>query len=318
MYFLTPNYMYTLEAKTIDNKPYFYAIRRVKVGTTTKKIRVYIGKSAPKTKQQERKIISELQSKELALVPKMVEQTNLPDSHITNTEYEGLERARIIHHYAYGILTKSAQVRWWRNFAVRFIFESNAIEGSRLSETEVSAIVTGKSQKKTSNRNEIREVENAIEAMELIRGGSFVLNERMILKLHKLVTRDLGIAPGFKKREVVVNNKPTTPPGHVRKDLSLLLKWWKEEKNMPSFFKAVHFHRQFEAIHPFEDGNGRTGRFLLLWMLIKAGYDVILFKYSRRRVYFSALSKADDGVSRAWFRHAMRVYRDTMEELWGG
>lgn len=307
--------MYKIEAKNIENKPYLYAIRRVKVGEKSRKLSIYIGKTAPKTKQQKQAILDRLCARESALVPEIVAGLQLPDKYITHTEYAQVEKARILYQYEYARLTEKAREHWWRTFTIRFIFESNKMEGSRLSESEVSVIALGKRVKKESSRTEIREVENALEAMQLIRNQTFVLNERTILKLHALITRDLGIVQGFKQKGIVVNNKPTTAPGQVRKELAKLIKWWKEEKNISPFYKAVIFHQRFEHIHPFEDGNGRTGRFLLLWMLIKAGYDMILFKNINRQSYFSALSKADEGQSRVWIRYAMKTYNKTIYEL---
>lgn len=293
-----------------------YATRRVRVGKKYKKISVYIGKTVPKTKSQEEVVLQKLFAREVALAPDIVTGLQLPDRQITNAEYELVEKARITHQYNYGRLTPKAQDRWWRAFTVRFIFESNKIEGSRLSESEVSAIVRGKQAKKSSSRDEVREVENALEAMALVRSGMFVLNERTILKLHALITRDLGIETGFKKRAIIVNNKNTTAPGKVRKELAELIRWWKEEKDLAPFYKAALFHQRFELIHPFEDGNGRTGRFLFLWMLIKAGYDVLLFQNMNRKAYFSALDKADAGQKRVWLRYVMKVYKTTVATLW--
>lgn len=307
--------MYTLETKKIDNKPYFYAVRRIRIGKKYKKISAYIGKTAPKTKAQEKKILHALQAKELQLVPTVVQHMLLPDTRITAAEYHKLEEARIIHQYQYEALSAAKKTQWWRQFAIRFTFESNAIEGSKLSEKEVTAIIGGRNVKKSTSSTEVQEVENTIEAIDWLRAGSFTLNERTILRLHALVTKDLDIVQGFKKRSGVVNNKPTTPPGQVRTELAKLLKWWKAEKSIAPFFAAMIFHQRFEAIHPFEDGNGRTGRLLLLWMLGKSGYDVILFKNANRRAYFTALGKADTGQERTWLRHTMRVYRSTVAEL---
>ena len=308
--------MYTLETKRIDNKPYLYASKRIKVGKKYKKISIYIGKQVPKTKQQKESVLSGLYRRELTTVSEIVKGLPLPDTYISAIEYERVEKARITHQYQYARLTEKAQDRWWRTFAIRFIFESNKIEGSRLSEAEVSAIAFGKRTKKKSPREEVCEVENALEAMTLIRSGTFVLNERTVLKLHAIITRDLNIEQGFKQREIVVNNKRTTTPGNVRKELAELIRWWKKDKNTAPFYKAILFHQRFELIHPFEDGNGRAGRFLFLWMLYEAGYDVILFKNANRHAYFSALSKADDGQDRIWIRYAMKVYTTTVSRLW--
>jgi Fic family protein len=98
--------------------------------------------------------------------------------------------------------------------------------------------------------------------------------------------------------------------------MSQLLAWWSEARRgaVNPFEFSVLFHQKFEHIHPFEDGNGRTGRILLNWMLAQYGYWRILIKNSKRTAYFSALDKADDGRSTKLMRFMMKEYRKTIEK----
>lgn len=75
------------------------------------------------------------------------------------------------------------------------------------------------------------------------------------------------------------------------------------------------FHNRFEHIHPFTDGNGRVGRLVLNWMLIKDGYGTILFRNRNRIAYFSALSKGDEGRYKNLLTLASNAYADTITEL---
>ncbi len=221
--------------------------------------------------------------------------------------------------WKYFLLARSAaeQDRLWRRFAIQFIYESNAIEGSRLSQREVESIARNAYIKKTTERKEIQEVKNALAAFDLIRSGTFVLNERSLIALHALVTRGLGIAPGFKTHTIIVNNKETAPPGEVRKNLSQLFKWWKKTKASSRHLLAIaaDFHSRFERIHPFEDGNGRVGRLLFLWMLMEKKYPPLLFRYRNRQRYFHALDLADEGRKQQWHWLCIRVYKETARML---
>jgi len=89
--------------------------------------------------------------------------------------------------------------------------------------------------------------------------------------------KGLGIKYGYKKEDIVVNNKKTSPPKIVREEMTKLIKWWNESiKNKNNqFLLAIKFHQKFELIHPFSDGNGRVGRLILIWMLIKSSYGII-------------------------------------------
>ncbi len=300
--------MPTIERKNIRNKPFFYLIKRIRIGKKYKKIQVYIGKSVPNDLTGYFRI---LQAKELELIPEILKHMQLPDKNISLAEYAAVEKTRIVLAYLPLMFSKAVLERKWRKFAINFIFESNAIEGSKLSEREVESIVLKRHIKKTLDRHEVREVENAIKAFNLLRGGKFDLNERSIINLHALITAGMNIAQGYKTHEVVVNNKKTTSPGKVRGELTRLLDWWRKEKKTNPFYAALLFHPRFERIHPFLDGNGRVGRLILVWMLNETGHGVILFKNKKRQAYFSALDKADQGRLRPWLRFAIETYNQT-------
>ena len=107
----------------------------------------------------------------------------------------------------------------WTRYSVQFIFESNAIEGSKLSQNEVSSIVQSRYIKKNIERREIKELKNSIEAFNLVKSGKFILNQHTIINLHKLLVDGLGIKTGYKRVNIVVNNKNTPK---TLKTLSLL------------------------------------------------------------------------------------------------
>jgi len=114
-----------------------------------------------------------------------------------------------------------------------------------------------------------------------------------------------------------VNNKETMPPAKVRASMRDLLLWLAEQrkKKLHPFISAADFYARFEYIYPFADGNGRVGRLLFIWMLLKTGYGVMLFKNKNRQSYFSALSQADKGRSQKLYRHCFHVYQETVKEL---
>lgn len=197
---------------------------------------------------------------------------------------------------------------------MQFIFESNAIEGSKLSKSEVEAIIKKKYIKQTIEKREIREVQNSIKAFDIIRSDKFKLNQRQIINLHKLLVNGLGINTGYKKVDIIVNDKSTTPVGEVRTEMSRLLNWLADNKNngRHPLQVAVDFHQRFERVHPFEDGNGRIGRLLLNWILLRYGYPPMLFLYQNRQQYFNALNQADEGRKNKWHWYCLRVYKNSV------
>lgn len=306
--------MIKIEKKIIKNKPFFYLTEQVRLNKKYKKIQVYIGKNIPKNLEL---YYVALKEKEIKLVLENIKNIFKKEPKITENEIKEIEAARLKWKYKIASMSEIEQDKLLLKFAIQFIFESNAIEGSRLSVEEVSSIVGRKYIKKTISRKEILEVQNSIKVFDLIRKKDFKLNQRSIIELHKLLTFGLDIERGYKKVKIIVNNKETVPPGEVRSGMSELFFWLKiaqKEKRHPLFI-AADFHNRFEYIHPFTDGNGRVGRIIFNWMLLKSGYGVILFKNRNRQSYFEALNQADKGRSNKLYRQCAKVYKKTINDL---
>ena len=297
--------------KFIKNKPYLYLSEQIRVGGKNKKIQVYLGKSVPNDLTAK---LLELACKEKILVNKSLNALFALDKIFDKERVGKIENLRIDFKYKSANLSDFKKEQMWTRYAVQFIFESNAIEGSKLNKNEVNSIVQRKYIKKTIERREIKEVKNSIEAFKIIRGELFELNQHQIINLHKLLVADLGINTGYKKVNVVVNNKKTTPAGLVRSEMSRLLSWWKKNKKSKKHPLAIaaDFHQRFERIHPFEDGNGRTGRLLFNYILLQYGYLPVLFLYQNRQAYFNALNQADEGRNAKWYWYVIKCFKTSM------
>lgn len=122
--------MIKIEKKTIGNKPFFYLTEQINIGGGYKKIQVYIGKNIPNN---------------LSKIFKL-------DKTLDINQYKKIEEIRIQLKYLMKKLTTYQNETLWRKFATKFIFESNAIEDSKLSEKEVDAIVRKKNNKSSEKR----------------------------------------------------------------------------------------------------------------------------------------------------------------------
>lgn len=306
--------MSSIERKSIKGKLFFYLIEQVCLKMRYKKIQVYLGKSIPKNLTPFYKKLAE---KEIELVAKNIKDFFAPDKFFNKEEIKKLEAMRIDWKYKQLAMTDFQSDQFWRRFSIQFIFESNAIEGSRLSQREVAAIIKKQRIKKSLVRQEIQEVINSIKAFELMRSEKFKLNQRAIINLHALLMKGTGMSAGYKKHDVIVHNKLTTPPGKVRKAMSELIGWFELVRRSNTYPLEVfaNFHQRFEKIHPFEDGNGRIGRLLFNWMLFAASYPPILFRKINREAYFSALDKADEGRKGKWYRHVIKVFKRSVAEI---
>jgi len=300
--------------KFSQGKPYFYLDEQLRINKKTKKIQVYIGKVIPKNLSR---YYLELAKKEKVLIKDNLKILFKLNKIFNKEQVEKIENLRINFKYLLLQMSDFEKERLWLRYAVQFIFESNAIEGSKLSPKEVDTIVKREYIKKIIEKREIREVRNSIKAFKIIRSKNFTLNQHQIINLHKLLVGGLNINTGYKKKEIIVNNKLTTKPGKVRKDMKILLDWYKKAKkqNLHPLNLATDFHQKFEIIHPFEDGNGRVGRLLFNWVLFSYNYPPILFLYQNRQRYFNALNEADEGRKSKWHWFSVEVYKKSIKWL---
>jgi|SRR3989339_180098 len=192
-------------------------------------------------------------------------------------------------------------------FAKEFIFNSNNIEGSKIPSERVREIIdTGDT--KYYDRNEVKEVQNSILAFEYLR-SSFKFNIISVKKLYHTLTEGLVMQNklpyprGFKKEPNVVGNSTTTPPEKVVEEMTALMKWYRENRGkIHPLILAFEFHKRYEAIHPFSDGNGRTGRMIMNKILISNGYSPIIVYKSNKQAYFNAIEKSRKGRVKNYYQ----------------
>ena len=192
-----------------------------------------------------------------------------------------------------GILTKLEN-----NLKTNFIYNSNAIEGNTLTLKETDIIlqygvtVKGKSLKE---HEEVKGQEYAINFLKEIIKRNETLSLRLIREFHSLVLNDdIENRGKFKQsnNEIPGAGFETTPYYLVEEKLTELIKKYNGNKVDNLVTKVSHFHADFEKIHPFIDGNGRTGRLLLNLELMKNGYPITVIQNEEREEYYTALETA--------------------------
>ena len=208
---------------------------------------------------------------------------------------------------------------------IRTIHSSLAIEHNSLSVEQVTAIINGK--RVLGNPNEIKEVQNAYQAYELMLNlNPYSVDD--LLNAHRLMMQDLikengkfrTGAVGVYEGEKVIHVAP--PAKFVSGQIKDLISWYKRSELQP-LVKSAIFHYEFEFIHPFADGNGRMGR---LWHTILLGQWKELFYWlpiedlirKRQNDYYDALGRSDkDGDSSEFVHMMLQVIKDTLVEYEG-
>lgn len=195
--------------------------------------------------------------------------------------------------------TMESDLKLFRSlFSILFILNSNRAEGSKVTRKDIEKLINRVQKPKTPLDLEIL---NSLAALRFAFSATMKWNIKSIKILHRLLFERISpeIAGKLKRTNVTVNNEPTTDWQNSKKELAELLRWFiKQKKSTYPPILALEFHYKFEAIHPFEDGNGRIGRLLLNAFLLKSGYMPVIFFSENHGVYTDAISKARQGRKR--------------------
>jgi len=289
----------------------YYLVHSYREKQGVEKIRRYLGANLSK---EELKVKKEKAEKIILDLLKEI-NTNVFSFTLTKKQLERLNR------YDNQIVIFHLSEKEWENFTEDFVYNTNAIEGSTVTEEEVKEILDEKPKTQDPEELETLGVANAI---EYIRNTKEDLSLKLLLKLHKLCfDGSKNFAGKLREVNVVVRNAlghvlHTGVPKEELKDyLEDFISWYKENNNkFKPLILASILHNQFEHIHPFQDGNGRVGRLLLNYILIKNNYPPINIKLEDRQEYYLTLqkySKEDD--LKPTLRFLIKQYKKTLKEV---
>ncbi|MFA4844675.1 MAG: Fic family protein [Candidatus Margulisiibacteriota bacterium] len=196
------------------------------------------------------------------------------------------------------LLKKDPLIR--EKFFISMTYNSNAIEGSRMTLKETAMAVEGK-KVKGKELFEVLEAVNHHNALlymlEVIKPG-FKITEDFILKIHSIVMYNFNNKLPGKYRTGYVNLTNTEKPLPAAQLVPLKMRFLAKDLNnygKEIIRKISRDHYEFESIHPFFDGNGRVGRIIMNTQLLSRGYPPAIIEIEDRYKYYLALSKGDLG-----------------------
>ena len=209
------------------------------------------------------------------------------------------------------------------DFITRSTYHSNGIEGSTLTYAETYAIIYNDNSFKIQGKEprEIYEAINHKKALEIVfenlkENNNF--DERFVKKLNTTINIDIKGTEGYSKVQVFINGTEYIPPEPEK--IPNLMNYYVynyNNNNEDIFIKIARFHIEFERIHPFEDGNGRTGRLLLNYELLKNNeYPIVITKEDRVE-YFEYLDKQNIEGLAEFFRKLSAQEKDRIEKFGG-
>lgn len=230
------------------------------------------------------------------------------------------------------ILTEEKQAKvkggLYHQTQINLSFNSNRIEGSKLSEEQTRYIF--ETQSLCASSGETLWVDDIVETVNHFRCFDYMLDslaqplsEPVIKTLHFLLksstmqSRLSWFNVGeYKQRANKVGNRKTSTPKNVEKDMALLLSRYNSLEHV-NFDALTDFHFHFECIHPFQDGNGRVGRLILFRECLRNGITPTIIDAEHKMFYYRGLSEYPEikGYLTDTLLSAQDNYRRTIREF---
>lgn len=273
------------EIQDRNGKKYYYRVKSIKKRGKVSKKRIYLGSNLPQNKlkkaeKEADKILNKTLNKLLSK-----EETNKLKK--IKEKFQNLPKATIDNRYEV--------------FVAKFTYDSNAIEGNTLTLIETSFVLFENRTPKGKSLREINEVLNHKKAFDYILNYKKDLDKKFICEIQKKVVdntlrKDLENQIGkYRTLQVYIRGADFTPSKakEVPMEMRSLIRWYNSNKNkLHPLILSAYFHIAFESIHPFVDGNGRTGRLLLNFILYKNKFPMINIPNKRKIEYYKCLKEA--------------------------
>lgn len=186
---------------------------------------------------------------------------------------------------------------------VEMTYHSNAIEGNTLTLRETQLVIEGRSPAGNKPLRELYEARNHDRAIRMIeqRAADHLgtpLTEQDLLEVHATVLADIDAqsAGRYRTERVLIKGTRFVPPGaHKFPALIPLILERAARSNVHPATAAAELHYNLVAVHPFNDGNGRTTRLMMNDLLLRHGYPITVIEVERRGEYLAALEDANAG-----------------------
>lgn len=226
-------------------------------------------------------------------------------------------------------ISKTLLQKLKEQFEIEMTYNSNAIEGNSLTLKETYWVIQEGLTVKGKPLKDHLEAKNHKEALDFLYelvepGSSFTFAEHLIKQLHSLIIQDIDRekAGRYRAVDVWITGTEHKPPSSIDVPAKMqeLARWGRDQETKMNVVEfSTLLHHKFVHIHPFEDGNGRTGRLLMNIFLMRHGFPIAIIQKNERQKYYRALRNADAGnykplvnlVAQAVLR-SLNIYLDVL------
>ena len=289
---------------TKNRKPQYFLVKDVEFKGRKTKIKKYIGSGESPPSASEVKIYREKYAFEIELKAalKKAEFSSLTykSGYLSLDQIRFLEEIKFVYESLKELMTANELEVYEKNYEVRYIQGTTFIEGNTMSLQEVSDLLLRGVQPKDKSLRETNENQNFKNVVKYRNNYRRKVTLDFIRHLHALIMYNIDddSAGTFRRTddiEIRGCDFRLCPAELIQDELteSISLYYKNIDEGNHPFAEAVLFHNAFEKIHPFTDGNGRVGREIFNYMLIRKKYPKLLILKDNRERYIEALRQGD-------------------------
>lgn len=315
--------MVFVQERKLKGRIYLYIDKSIRIGKKVIKVSKSLGEKGKVSKEminkETKRFALEVNEKAAsALLANALRKYDKITYPFSEEDIRKIEEMNLKYKQIRNSLNKKDWIDIKKRFVANFVFESNALEGNSLTLKNFSEIVFENRMAGSADLREAYDAKNSYELFSRLFTSKKDITEKLILSLHRKIMKNIDDRRGYKKipNEIVGRNVELAKPKDVPRRMKELLKWYKKNRNkIYPLELAFRFHHKFELIHPFADGNGRMGRMLLNYILIKEGYYPIIIRKSHRSRYINALEAADNRQYIPLMRFALEKTKETYKKF---
>lgn len=269
--------MVTVRKETRGGKTYYYLEHSYRQQRKVLKKEKYLGSTLP----------NELEALKKEFLHEIYEERWYPLFEHIKKSYSNVQKT----------IPPSAKAKELEAFTIRFTYDTQRIEGSKLTLRETANLLERGITPASKSINDVKEAEAHAELFKEVIEYKKDLKLSITLLWHRklFVETKSDIAGKIREHGVIISGSKFMPPSPVEVDLLLedFFAWYgKNREKIHPVELAALVHLKFVTIHPFADGNGRISRLLMNFVLHKTGYPMINIPYENRSSYYTALERA--------------------------
>ncbi|MAG20055.1 hypothetical protein CL618_01325 [archaeon] len=293
--------------KVIHGKPYYYLriSKRIKGKVIVKDI-AYLGSDVSKIEGKLDKLPSMYKEdikKTYRNIKKFIESEYYlkkvkklkENPYLDNKLLYELEAIKLHFNEKFLKLDEKTKEEVFKNFVIDFAFNTTSLEGNTITLEETNKLLVENLSPKNKSLREIYDLKNTEKVFFEILNSKKKISNDFIIKIHDDLLENIDLRKNYRTGDVRVfrGGFKASFGIYVRKDMGELLEWLEKNKGIDVFILAGMFHQKFEKIHPFYGGNGRTGRMLMNYMLMRKGYPPLIVRKIRRGDYLDVLKEGN-------------------------